>query len=151
MDVEILKNFNIILQVISSQHKVNSEKLKQICTDTFFKLEHQFGNKCLTPSIHSLLFHSWKMVDRFDIPLGRLSESSIELLHKYTKKAKNGFCRTFSTVSENEDLFRRMQMESDIIISSIRSTMATVNAREINEECFPYFYSKSTKFISWRF
>ena len=72
-------NLSIILRVVSSKQRVNTEHLDHLCKETALKLvSHWLGFK-FTPSVHQVLAHSAALIGANDSKgLGTLSEVPLE-------------------------------------------------------------------------
>lgn len=78
------------------------------------------------------------MAERFDLPLGDLSEATIEHFHQITKMAKGRFCRKIDPELEIKDVKQRLLVEGDVYLSSLRESDKQIYKEELSIECYQY-------------
>lgn len=141
VEVSVIKGLYIVLQCITCLETLNAERFKTYCLELATNLEREFGPNCITPTVHKVLFHGWKMISNFSLPIGMYSEAAIEHLHQILKKAKVMYSRKMSQLLENTDIIRRMLIESDFVISKLRKNIPAEKL-EMLDDCFQLFHSK---------
>ena len=122
----------IILRVISCNTKVkNLDKFESLCRETYkFILDNwppvKIGKKVvpqvvISPSVHKLLAHSGELMRLNDsFGLGLLSEAGVESSNKLLRRFRINLSRKTSQTENLEDCAKRLWMNGDPIIESIR-------------------------------
>uniref|UniRef100_A0ABD2XJ72 Uncharacterized protein n=1 Tax=Trichogramma kaykai TaxID=54128 RepID=A0ABD2XJ72_9HYME len=121
-DKKLLLRFKVILAVISCHKRINVNAFKEYCYTTaeiYIKLYKWYP---LPPSIHILLIHGHKIIESLPLPIGILSEEALEANHKNVKRFRDKFTRKDSRIHTNTDLFNRLLMSSDPLVSMCRNT-----------------------------
>uniref|UniRef100_A0ABD2W5C9 Uncharacterized protein n=1 Tax=Trichogramma kaykai TaxID=54128 RepID=A0ABD2W5C9_9HYME len=114
--------FKVILAVISCHKRINVNAFKEYCYTTaeiYIKLYKWYP---LPPSIHILLIHGHKIIESLPLPIGILSEEALEANHKNVKRFRDKFTRKDSRIHTNTDLFNRLLMSSNPLVSMCRNT-----------------------------
>ena len=76
---EFITNLSIILRVVSSKQRINTEHLDHLCKETALQLVSHWPGFKFTPSVHQVLAHSAALVSANDSKgLGTLSEEPLE-------------------------------------------------------------------------
>ncbi|XP_058810116.1 uncharacterized protein LOC131675224 [Phymastichus coffea] len=77
-DEDLLQRFHVILVVISSGYKINTEEFQNYCEDTAKMYVTLYNFYYMPPSVHVILLHGWKIMDRLILPIGYFSEEALE-------------------------------------------------------------------------
>src|SRR6195952_2767429 len=86
VDVSWIARIKIILEVISSGHKIDVEKFRQYTLDTA-KLYVELYPWCpMTPTLHKVLVHGPDIVENALLPIGQLSEEAAEARNKHFRE-----------------------------------------------------------------
>ena len=89
----------------------------------------------MPPSLHIILIHGSSIIKNTPLPIGKLSEEALETTHKVIRKFRKHHARTSSRLKTNEDVFKRLLINSDPKISKIRSNFITKkNSHSIPED-----------------
>ena len=104
VDVNLLYRFKVILEVISSGHKINTEKYFKYATDTVEMYVRLYPWHPMTPTMHKVLIHGAIVIQNALLPIGQLSEDAAEARNKYFRLYRQEFARKFSRVSCNLDV-----------------------------------------------
>jgi len=94
----------VILEVISSGHKINTEKYFKYATDTVEMYVRLYPWHPMTPTMHKVLIHGAIVIQNALLPIGQLSEDAAEARNKYFRLYRQEFARKFSRVSCNLDV-----------------------------------------------
>jgi len=116
--VNLIYRFKVILEVISSGHKINKEKYSKYATDTAEMYVPLYPWHPLTPTMHKILIHGAIVIENILLPIGQLSEEAAEARNKYIRLYRKNFARKFSRVSCNLDVLNRLS--SDPVITGMR-------------------------------
>jgi hypothetical protein len=73
----------VILEVISSGHKINTEKYSKYGTDTAEMYVRLYPWHPMTPPMHKILIHGAIVIENALLPIGHISEDSAEARNKY--------------------------------------------------------------------
>ena len=120
IDVNLIYRFKVILEVISSGHKINIEKYSKFDTDTAEMYVQLYPCHPMTPTVHKILIHGAIVIDNAILPIGQLSEEPAEARNKYFRPDRQNFARKFSRVSCNLDVLNRLLLSSDTVITGMR-------------------------------
>lgn len=121
IDKELIHRFYIILQVLSSGFKVHTEKYKNFCIDTS-KLYISLYPWCpMKTTVHKILIHGADIISEFLLPIGCLSEEAQEARNKDFKIYRERFSKKCSRKKNMEDVFNRLLISSDPVITHTRS------------------------------
>lgn len=117
----LIKNFHIILKVISSGFKINVATFKILLKDTRELYFNLYDWYFMPSSVHKVLVHGCEIIEHFELPIGQLSEDALEARHKEVRKYRLEHTRKSSRVNTNTDLIRHLALTSDPLISSKRN------------------------------
>lgn len=87
----------------------------------------------MPPTVHKVLLHGSKIMQQFNIPIGRLSEEAQETNNKIFKGARAHNSRCCCRKANNEDVMHFLLVVSDPLISSIR-LKKDKKIKELSEE-----------------
>jgi hypothetical protein len=74
----------------------------------------------MSPTVHKILIHGPEIVSLVLLPIGQLSEEAQESCNKFIKKYRVDNARKCSRTSNIEDVFKRLLVVSDPLISNHR-------------------------------
>lgn len=121
LDTNLIYRFAVILQAISSNKKLNIEKLKQYLLNTAEYCIFLYKWYYMPSSVHILLIHGAAICQHFSfIPIGTLSEEASEARNKEFRNFREHFSRKTSRKHNIEDILHRLLVSSDPVISHIR-------------------------------
>lgn len=121
IDLRLIERFSVILEVISSGHKINVEKFSKFCQDTAALYVDLYCWHPMSPTVHKILIHGPLVVQHALLPIGMLSEEAGEARNKYFRQFRHRFSRKFSREQCNQDIVNRLLLTSDPLLSSMRS------------------------------
>lgn len=130
LDPSFVKNLSILLAIVSSSKKFDSNKVLGLCKEVFEFFQNSYSSRInITPTIHKLLCHSHQFIERIEFPPGVLTEQSVELSHKYTKKFKK---LSFSNKRENilRDTFNRF-----FVLTSPSFSLSCSQINKVSDIC----------------
>jgi hypothetical protein len=88
----------VVLVLNSQKRKIQTEKLRTVCTDTNLEIRKTFPWAILSPSLHRILGHSWERVQMNGMfGLGSESEEGLEATNKLIRFYRAHSSRTTST------------------------------------------------------
>lgn len=129
---EFILKLKVILEAISSGHKINLEKFEEYCKNTASLYVDLYGWHPMTPTLHKILMHGASVIKYAILPIGQLSEEAAEARNRHFRSYREHFSRKFSRLYCNQDILNRLLLTSDPFISSTRKRI----------------YSKSQPFLS---
>lgn len=121
IDENFIHRLKIILEVLSSGHKVNVEKFSIYAKETAELYVQLFPWHPMTPTMHKILIHGPMVIEKALLPIGQLSEEASEARNKHFRIYRQNFARKFSRVSCNLDVLNRLLLSSDPLITGMRS------------------------------
>lgn len=120
IDEVLIKRFHVILQVISCGFEINIPKFRDYTEITAKKFVELYGWYYMPTTMHKILIHSHQIIDSLILPIGQMSEEAQESCNKYIKKFRRDFSRKCDRTKTMEDVFSRLLVTSDPLISSLR-------------------------------
>ena len=120
VDFNLIYRLKIILEVISSGHKVNLKMFENYCLETARHYVALYPWHPMTPTMHKILVHGAIVMEKALLPIGMLSEEAAEARNKHFRMYRNSFARKFSRVECNVDVLNRLLLSSDPLITSLR-------------------------------
>lgn len=121
IDETLIKKFYFILQTLSCGFKVDEKKFKKFCLDTAELYVNLYLWHPMTTTVHKILIHGYEIISNFLLPIGQLSEEAQESRIKDFKIYRERFSRKTSRQANLEDVFQRLLVSSDPLITSLRS------------------------------
>lgn len=122
VDYNFIYRLKVILEVISSGHKVHLDKFADYCIDTAKLYISLYPWHPMTPTMHKILVHGATVIDKALLPIGLLSEEAAEARNKHFRLYRQNFARKFSRVKCNTDIINRLLLSSDPLITGMRPT-----------------------------
>lgn len=130
LDEGLLEHFHIILSTINSRADINVEAFQTYAEETRQLYNKLYSWYAMTPTVHKLLVHGGDVIEHALLPIGMLSEEAQETRNKCIRNFREHHARQFSRVANLEDVFNRLLITSDPVISLM--TKKFDKAREIN-------------------
>lgn len=121
VDINFIYRLKIILEVLSSGYRVNTETFSAYAKETAELYVQLYPWHPMTPTMHKILIHGPMVIENALLPIGQLSEEASEARNKHFRVYRQNFARKFSRVSCNMDVFNRLLLTSDPIITGMRS------------------------------
>ena len=132
--LKIHRNLSIILRVISSKRKVETELLKQINTETYVFLRTQFEWVQVSESVHLLLAHSHQLIELNEgFGLGQMTEQGSEGVNKLVRRFSECFARQTSLDENITDVFNRLQILSNPFLMTFQRKQFCNNCKTFGE------------------
>lgn len=120
IDIEIIRRFHIVLQIISNGFKINQEKFKVYTRETAQVFVNKYPWYPMPPTAHKILVHGPEVIDKVLLLIGHLSEETQEARNENFKEYREKFYRKFSRLRTNEDVLYLLLISSDPYILSMR-------------------------------
>lgn len=120
IDEELIKRFHVVLQVISCGFGINIPKFRKYGEDTARKFVELYSWYFMPTTVHKILIHGHQIAESSLLPIGQMSEEAKESCNKYIKRFREDFSRKCDRIKNMEDIFCRLLVTSDPIISSLR-------------------------------
>lgn len=79
-----------------------------------------YGRHPMTPTMHKILVHGAVIIKNALLPIGQLTEEAAEARNKHFRSYRLDFARKFSRESCNRDIFNRLLLSSDPLMSCRR-------------------------------
>lgn len=120
VNVQLIKRFKVILEVISSGNSVDVHKFESYTHETATLYTDLYGWHPMSPTIHKVLMHGTEVISQAILPIGQLSEEAAEARNKHFRQYRLNFARKFSRVECNKDVLNRLLLSSDPYLSCSR-------------------------------
>lgn len=117
---DFIIKLKVILEAISSGHKINADKFGEFCKDTAKMYVELYGWHPMTPTLHKILVHGTTVIKHAILPIGQLSEEAAEARNKHYRSYRQNYARKFSRIECNQDVLNRLLLTSDPFISCLR-------------------------------
>lgn len=117
---ELIYRLKVILETISSGHKINTEKYDSYAKETARLYVGLYPWHPMTPTMHKILIHGAVIIKNALLPIGQLTEEAAEARNKHFRSYRQNFARKFSRENCNRDIFNRLLLSSDPLMSSRR-------------------------------
>lgn len=115
-----IEKLKIILEVISSGHKIHPIKFAEYTKQTAKMYVELYGWHPMTPTLHKILVHGATVIKHAILPIGQLSEEAAEARNKHLLSYRQDFARKFSRVQCNKDVLNRLLLTSDPYLTCMR-------------------------------
>lgn len=120
LDVEIIKQFDVILRTLSSGFEINLVEFNKFCLETRRHYLSLYSWYCMPATVHKILIHSTEVIKAALLPIGQLSEEAQEARNKDCRRFREYNTRKCSRVATNRDLLSMLVITSDPLINSLR-------------------------------
>lgn len=110
---------SVILQVLSSGFAVDVNAFTSYCHETAETFIELYPWQCMPTTIHKILIHGPTIVDYSPLPIGQISEDAQEVRNKDIRHYREHFARKNSREATMQDIFNRLLITSDPLISSL--------------------------------
>lgn len=122
VDETLINRFAVILRTISSGFAIDEQKFGTYCYETAQLYVRLYSWYFMPASVHKLLVHGASIISASILPIGLLSEEAQETRNKDCRDIREYHTRKISRIATNEDLFKRLLLSSDPVISSFKQT-----------------------------
>ena len=113
LDSSFIKDIATLLAIVSSSRKFDPLKVLELCNRVYSFYDSFYSSRVnITPTLHKLLCHLPAFLAHHEFSPGILTEQSVELSHKYTKKFKK---LSFTSSRQNvlRDILNRFLILTD--------------------------------------
>lgn len=118
--VDLIYQFKVILETISSGHKIDVNKFTEFTKKTAELYIKLYSWHPMTPTVHKILMHAPTIIEHALVPIGQLSEEAAEARNKHFRLFRQNYARKFSRVSCNRDVLNRLLLSSDPLLTGMR-------------------------------
>ncbi|XP_029053728.1 uncharacterized protein LOC114881192 [Osmia bicornis bicornis] len=112
--------FKVILEVISSDYKIQYTKFAEYTMDTAKRYTELYPWYPMSPTMHKILIHGLIVIQNALLPIGQLSEEAAEARNKHFRMYRQQYARKFSRESCNLDVVNRLLLTSDPLLTGMR-------------------------------
>ncbi|XP_071579320.1 uncharacterized protein [Temnothorax nylanderi] len=119
IDENLIRRFGVILKAMSAGLPINVKTFEVYCLDTAETYVKLYNWYYMPASVHKILIHGPAVIQNFMVPIGQLSEEAAESKNKEFKFFWEYFTRKSSRENTNADLFNRLLLSSDPLLSTI--------------------------------
>ena len=131
IDQWLLDGLFVILTVLSSNLPIDPEKFALFCKELAYKYVAQYGWHPMTVTLHKILVHGSKIIEKSNLPIGMLSEQAAESRNKFWRFDREHHTRKKSREATMSDLFHRALVSSDPVISDYNLVERKNKAKKI--------------------
>ncbi|XP_029710127.2 uncharacterized protein LOC115256029 [Aedes albopictus] len=117
LNEDLLERMYIILVIINCKSDINVEVFQNYLETTRKLYISLYGWYPLSPTLHKILVHGGAIAKHSTVPVGMLSEEALETRNKSIRKFREFHSRKFSRTANIEDVFQRLLLTSDPVIS----------------------------------
>ena len=129
----LMQKLSIILRVVNSGQKIETDAYSQFCIDTNLEIIRNFPWAELSMVAHITLAHTAERIINNDgFGLKNLSESGLEGLHKVLRHVRRDLSRKNSLENEIEDVLKYMWVQSDPTVRESRRRLECSNCEARN-------------------
>lgn len=140
INIELIKRFKVILEVLSSGFDIQTEKFGNYTLDTAKIFVDLYPWQPMSPTVHKILIHSKSVIEHALLPIGQLSEEASEARNKHFRLYRESFSRKFSRTACMEDIINKLLLTSDPYISSLRQR-SYKNKKGLSNEALEFLKS----------
>lgn len=119
VNFDLIYRLKVILETISSGYIIDVKKYDEYALDTAKLYVQHYGWHPMTPTLHKVLIHGAAIIENSLLPIGQLSEEAQEARNKHFRMYRENYARKFSREQCNRDIYNRLLLSSDPLISSI--------------------------------
>lgn len=123
VDINLIKKCSIILQALSSGHRIDTSKFEMFAEETAKQYVELYGWHPMTPTMHKVLRHGTTIIDHAILPIGQLTEEAAEARNKHFRTYRQNYARKFSRELCNRDILNRLLLSSDPFLSCSRKRL----------------------------
>jgi len=120
IDSNLIYRFKVILETISSGHKIHVGKFSKYAMETAELYVQLYPWHPMTPTMHKILIHGPIIIENALLPIGQLSEEAAEARNKHFRLYRQNYARKFSRISCNLDVLNRLLLSSDPFLTGKR-------------------------------
>jgi len=120
IDSNLIYRFKVILETISSGHKIHVGKFSKYAMETAELYVQLYPWYLMTPTMHKILIHGPIIIENALLPIGQLSEEAAEARNKHFRLYRQNYARKFSRMSCNLDVLNRLLLSSDPFLTGMR-------------------------------
>ena len=130
-------NLSVILRIYNSDREINTERLDDLCKDTYESIVIHFPWANITPSMHKLLAHCSELIRSCNNCHGMkdFSEEAVEVCNKLIRKYLEHLARKFSFSTNTRDIFIRLLCNSDPVLNTFRKVTKCKKCVESDPTC----------------
>lgn len=134
VDFQLIYRLKVILETISSGHKIDIQQFDEYAMDTAKLYVELYGWHPMTPTMHKILIHGSVIIKNALLPIGQLSEEAAEARNKHFRLYRENYARKFSREECNIDIYNRLLLSSDPLLSIMKQTKKRIKVRSFCPE-----------------
>ncbi|KAL0853167.1 hypothetical protein ABMA27_012926 [Loxostege sticticalis] len=146
IDVDLIKHFAVILQVLSSGKAINIDGFRGYCKETAELFVHHYPWYNMPSSVHKMLIHGADICKHFScLPIGILSEEAGEARNKDFRNTRERHTRKTGRLQNNEDIMHNFLISSDPYISHLKPKYNIFKTSSMFPEAMQLLITEETK------
>ena len=134
VDMDLIRRYYLIMVALSCGRPINFENFKIFTRQTAELYVSKYNWYRMPVSIHKLLLHGAETAQHLLLPIGLMSEEAQESCNKIYRRVRERHARKDRLVHTTEDVVHNMLVQSDPVITSIRSLRRKFKKQELPEE-----------------
>lgn len=107
IDENLINKCKIILETISSGHKIDLSKFSLYCKETAKLYVKLYGWHPMSPTIRKIIEYGATVIEHALLPIGQLSEEAAKARNKHFRMYRQNFTRKFSRETCNRDVLNK--------------------------------------------
>lgn len=120
VDFELIYRLKVILETISSGHKIDVQQFDEYAMATAKLYVDLYEWHPMTPTMHKILIHGAAVIENALLPIGQLSEEAAEARNKHSRLYRENYARKFSREERNRVVYNKLLLSSDALLSGMK-------------------------------
>lgn len=120
IDENLIYRFSVILKTLNQNFAIDPTAFGNYAMDTAKQYVRLYPWYYMPASVHKILIHGADIISSCLLPIGMMSEEAQEHRNKHLKHYREHHTRKNSRINTNCDLFNRLLLSSDLLITSLR-------------------------------
>lgn len=121
VSIKFGEDLSVILRVMSTGSKIKVDEFTELCLSLYLQILTELPWVSVTPTLHKLLAHSWELIQLNNgNGLKCRCEEGIEANNERLQMMKTKLARKNNQLSNLHDIFRRLWLGSDPLVSEQR-------------------------------
>lgn len=145
LDETIIYKFSVILQVIASGKEIDVEKFDAYGKNLAKLVVNTYPWYYMPASVHKILLHGSEIIKHALVPIGQLSEESVEARHKEFRHFRLHHTRKNNRIETNTDIMHMLLLTSDPYICSLKISVKKRKEKQMYSEAMELLIPAKTE------
>lgn len=120
IDRRLVKRFAVMSQVLSCDREIDVNAFKNYGLETAKLFIELYEWKFMPPTVHKVMIHGWRIIERFKGFIGKYSEEAQEATNKVFREARAHKSRQCDPIKNNLDIMHYLLESSDPKVNFFR-------------------------------